>query len=215
MDHKKIDFIICTNDVEQFSEARLYIDRLEIPEGYGVGILEVREARSIFSGYNEGMGASEAKYKIYMHHDVRILHGGFLGMMLKRFENAGVGMLGIVGATRLVPQPWQWDAGGVAETRVCRTYSQRFSEAGADKVVKEVDGLLMATQYDLPWREDLFDGWDIYDRSQSCEFLRAGYRIVTPSPEMPLCLHDCGMIDLSGYEQNLRKFMAHYSDMFD
>ena len=29
--------------------------------------------------------------------------------------------------------------------------------------VEGVDGLLMATQYDIPWREDLFDGWDFYD----------------------------------------------------
>ena len=26
-----------------------------------------------------------------------------------------------------------------------------------------LDGLLMVTQYDLPWREDLFQGWDLYN----------------------------------------------------
>ncbi len=26
--------------------------------------------------------------------------------------------------------------------------------------VECIDGLLMATQYDVPWREDLFDGFD-------------------------------------------------------
>lgn len=38
--------------------------------------------------------------------------------------------------------------------------------------VEALDGLLIATQYDLPWREGLFQGWDIYDISQCTEFRR-------------------------------------------
>lgn len=215
MKDKKIDFIICTNDDRQFSEACLYINNLEIPQDFEINVLEIREASSIFSGYNEGMNASDAKYKIYMHHDVRIIDKMFLFTMLRRFQNRQVGMLGVVGSTRLTVQPWQWDAGVIAETRVNRTHCQRFSEVGIDKYVKQIDGLLMATQYDLPWREDLFDGWDVYDCSQCCEFLRAGYKIVVPSQNEPICLHDCGMIDLTGYDQARRKFITYYSDMFD
>lgn len=215
MNDKKIDFIICTNDNKQFSEACLYINHLDIPLGYEINILEIREATSIFSGYNEGMNASDAKYKIYMHQDVKITNRDFLHVMLEKFEDAQVGMMGIVGATKLVPQPWQWNAGAIVETRVCRTYFQRFSEVGTDRNVKEIDGLLMATQYDLLWREDIFDGWDLYDRSQSCEFLKAGYKIVVPSLQRPVCLHDCGMVDLSGYDAGHRKFIAYYSAMFD
>lgn len=40
--------------------------------------------------------------------------------------------------------------------------------------VTAIDGMFMATQYDISWREDLFDGWDFYDISQSCEFTRGG-----------------------------------------
>lgn len=215
MDDRKIDFIICTNNSRHFEEACLYINNLEIPWGYSVNVLEIREAASIFSGYNEGMSASDAKYKVYMHHDVRIIDKSFLHIMLDKFQERQVGMLGVVGSTRLDVQPWQWDAGVIAETRVNRTYCQRFSDAGTDKYVKQIDGLLMATQYDLPWREDLFDGWDIYDCSQCCEFLKAGYKIIVPAQNRPICLHDCGMIDLSGYELVRRRFITYYSDMFD
>ena len=38
----------------------------------------------------------------------------------------------------------------------------------------------MATQYDVPWREDLFDGFDFYDVSQSFEFRKAGYTVGVP-----------------------------------
>lgn len=215
MNNKKIDFIICTNDSRHFAEACLYINNLEIPQGYLVNILEVRDASSMFSGYNEGMGASDAKYKVYMHHDVRIVDKNFIFTMLEKFQEQQVGMLGVVGSTRLDVQPWQWDSGVIAETRVNRTYCQRFSEPGVDKYVKQIDGLLMATQYDLPWREDLFDGWDIYDCSQCCEFLRAGYKIIVPAQNQPICLHDCGLIDLSEYDGARRRFISYYSDMFD
>ena len=53
MNGKKIDFIICTNDSRQFAEACLYINHLEIPQGYEVNVLEIRDAVSIFAGYNE------------------------------------------------------------------------------------------------------------------------------------------------------------------
>lgn len=215
MEDKRIDFIICTNDTEQFEEAGLYIAHLNIPQGYSVNVLEVRDATSIFSGYNEGMRASDARYKVYMHQDVRIIEKDFLYILLNRFRNAEVGMLGVVGSTRLMYQPWQWDAGAIIETRVNKTYCQRFSESEGDTYVKQIDGLLMATQYDLPWREDLFSGWDIYDCSQCCEFLKKGYRIVVPAQSRPICLHDCGLVDLSGYDQLRRKFITYYSTMFD
>ena len=59
--------------------------------------------------------------------------------------------------------------------------------------VTAVDGLFLATQYDLPWREDLFPGWHYYDLSQCMEFTRAGYEIAIPRQEKPWCLHDSGI----------------------
>lgn len=215
MNERKIDFIICSNDAEQFAEACLYIGNLAVPEGYEINVLEIQGAVSIFSGYNEGMCASDAKYKIYMHQDVRMIDQNFLYIMLDKFQNPQVGMLGVVGSTRLGVQPWQWDAGVIVETRINRTYCQRFSNEKIDKYVKQIDGLLMATQYDMAWRDDLFDGWDIYDCSQCCEFLKAGYKIIVPGQENPICLHDCGMIDLSGYDEARKKFIMQYFDLFD
>lgn len=215
MDDRKIDFIICTNDDRHFAEACLYIRNLYIPDGYEVNILEIRDAASIFSGYNEGMSASDAKYKVYMHQDVRIIERNFINIMLERFQQHEVGMLGVVGSTKAGLGPWNWDAGAIVETRVNRTYCQRFSAPEADQYVKHVDGLLIATQYDLPWREDLFGGWDIYDYSQCLEFLKAGYKIMVPAQKSPICLHDCGIIDLSGYHKAFQRFARYYSNMFE
>ena len=54
-------------------------------------------------------------------------------------------------------------------------------------------------QPDLPWREDIFNGWHFYDISQSIEFAKKGYKIIVPNQNDPWCIHDCG-ITLVGEE---------------
>ena len=70
MNDHKFCFIICTNNDLYLNECLHYIDHLVIPEGYEVDVLTIQDAISITTGYNEGMHASDAKYKIYMHQDV-------------------------------------------------------------------------------------------------------------------------------------------------
>ena len=76
--------------------------------------------------------------------------------------------------------------------------------------MEALDGLLMATQYDVPWREDLFTKWDFYDISQSQEFLRAGYKVVVPNQEEPWCIHDDGFFNLKNYYVSRKIFVDEY-----
>ena len=70
----------------------------------------------------------------------------------------------------------------------------------------------MITQYDLSWREDIFDGWHFYDLSQSIEFLRKGLNIVVPSQQTSWCIHDCGYVNASNeFEEYRNKFLDTYS----
>ncbi len=64
----------------------------------------------------------------------------------------------------------------------------------------------MATQYDILWREDIFDKWDFYDASQCMEFIKRGYRIVVPKQVKPWCVHDCGILNLKDYDNEKEKF---------
>jgi hypothetical protein len=69
----------------------------------------------------------------------------------------------------------------------------------------------MATQYDLPWREDLFDGWHYYDLSQAQEFRRAGYQVGVFPQGKPWCLHRHGpVISFNGWDHYRRIFVKHY-----
>ena len=82
-----------------------------------------------------------------------------------------------------------WDTGAIIDCRMPWKSTIPSKEEGFSKA-QAVDGLLLATQYDLPWREDIFNGWHFYDISQCMEFMKAGYEVAVPWQESPWCDHD-------------------------
>lgn len=224
MKENEICFILCTNDQLYADECMYYIKHLIIPEGYAIDVLTVEDANSMTSGYNEAMRYSQAKYKVYLHHDTFIVNPYFIRDMLTVFrENPEIGMLGMVGALKM-PETgvmWETDRAGMLYARVIheiRYSPMKFTnETGvgyglndAYWEVEAIDGFLMATQYDIPWREDLFDKWDFYDASQSMEFIRHGYKVVVPKMEEPWCLHDYGYLNMDHYEEERQKYVREY-----
>jgi hypothetical protein len=77
--------------------------------------------------------------------------------------------------------------------------------------VSVIDGLLMATQYDIPWREDIIDGFHFYDKSQSLEFYKRGYEVVVPRMENTWVLHLGSQSFTSDYFRLRNKFFKEYS----
>lgn len=216
MDEKKISFIMCTNNEQYAQESMYFINKLSIPKGYSIEILSVTDAKSMTSGYNEGMRASNAKYKIYLHQDVMIVEKYFIHKLLKIFQDEEVGMIGMVGSPKLPENKVMWKGYRVGKIYANNIYSTKlidFGEISEDYCqVEAVDGLLIATQYDLDWREDIFDKWDFYDVSQSLEFSRAGYKVVVPNMLKPWCIHDDGLMDLTNYYIERRKLLKEYFD---
>lgn len=219
MNDRKICFIMCVNDKLYEEECIRYINRLNVPEGYEVEQLSVVGASSMTSGYNEAMRQSDAKYKVYLHQDVFILYKDFIRDLLQIFSNEDIGMLGMVGSPVLPEEGIMW-----AGPRVGMLYTSNIKEAGPAvigpvskpyELVEAVDGLLIATQTDIPWREDLFKGWDFYDISQSMEFRRRGYKIVVPYMEEPWCLHDDGFVNLATYFDWQEMFVKEYGELLN
>lgn len=221
MNPKKICFILCSNDKFLAGECELYIRQLLIPDGYEVDVIIVEEADSMCAGYNEGMAASDAKYKVYLHQDVLIINKNFMNEMLGLFQkNPQIGMFGVVGNTSLAPDGGAWSDGmhrRIGEVYIDLVYKK--SESVFAKIPGEyqealvLDGLLMATQYDLPWREGRFQGWDFYDCSQSLEFWKAGYKVVVPHMEQPWCLHDNDILNMVNYDRWRQVFLEEYGDV--
>lgn len=216
MKKEKFCFISCVNNEQYYKECLHYISKLKVPEGYEIEVLSIEDSKSMAFGYNEAMNNSDAKYKIYLHQDTFIINENFLYDIIYIFENNNdVGMIGVAGG-KVVPSNAIWweseqkfgkvyeSSGGVLNELKFNDVNKRFEE------VKIVDGLIMITQYDLPWREDIFDGYHFYDASQSTEFIKNGYKVVIPNQDKPWIIHDCGMARIGDYDYYREKFLDEY-----
>lgn len=219
MNKRKICFISCVNNYEEYNTALAYIKSLKVPEGYEIETVAIENASSLTSGYNEGMKRTNAKYKVYLHQDVYIINKNFLFDILDLFlKYPRLGMLGVVGAVT-TPNGYWWNSPYVFGT-VYHTLTgkgnlgilQHKTVKSDYQAVRAIDGLIMITQYDVPWREDLFKGWHFYDVSQSIEFWKAGYEVGVPKQKQPWCIHDCGITNMKGYEINRQIFVKHYKE---
>ena len=217
MNNRKIAFITCVNDDVMYEECLKYINNLEIPEGYESDIISIQEAESITCAYNKAMNSTDAKYKIYLHQDTLIVNKNFINDILNVFSlDNKIGMIGMTGAEIIPINAVWWDSdkkyGKVYESHTGSMELLAFDEVCDDyKEVKAIDGFIMITQFDIPWREDKFNGWHFYDVSQSVEFNLAGYKVVVPKQEDVWCIHDCGVIKIKEeYEYYRNVFMQEY-----
>lgn len=222
MKENKIAFITCIDDEGLYEKSLSYIQRLQIPEAMEIEIIGIRNAKSMASGYNEAMQRSNSKYKVYLHQDVYIKNINFINDILNIFKSdEKVGVIGMVG-TKIIPTSAIWWEDPLSVGKVFDNHMGIMGPFNLNEVdppyteVKGIDGLIMITQYDLPWRDDIFDGWHFYDLSQSTEFIKKGFKVVVPSQNSAWCIHDCGFINTqNGYEKYRNKFLDNYSqDIF-
>ena len=199
LDEKKVAFITCVNSDWWYSECRLYLEHLTIPDGMTAEFIDVRDAKSMTAGYNRAMKNSD---------------------LLKIFRDETIGVVGVIGCMNLPATGVWWDG--------LRTYGRVLHACEPESVVdshcdepegdyqevESVDGLFLATQYDLPWREDLFDGWHLYDTSLCKEMSRAGYRVVVPNQSADFwCIHCPKEKPLDPrYRRYQKIFLAEYGD---
>ncbi len=219
MNEKKISFIICVNSEIFFEECCFYLNRLIVPEGYEAEVQMLQGAESMCSAYNQAMSATDAKYKVFMHQDVFIVYENFIPDLLAIFEaDKQIGMVGMVGCEKLPEDVIMWHSrrcGNVYGSDIpledipIREYRYSLQEDGYTEV-EAVDGLLIAVNDEIPWREDLFDGWDFYDVSQSFEYRKQGKKVVVPVQRRPWCIHNDGILNLYNYEKYRKIFLQEY-----
>lgn len=196
LDDKKVAFITCVNSPEWYEECRLYLESLELPKGFTAEYIPLEGAASMCAGYNEGQRRSDARYKVYLHQDTLVVNKHLVADLLRIFADETIGAVGVIGCRCLPKSGVWWEA--------LRTYGRVLHACEPESVidshcmepegdyidVEAVDGLFIATQYDLPWREDIFTGWHLYDTSMCMEMRRHGYRVVVPNQEADFwCIH--------------------------
>lgn len=211
LDKNKICFITCVNDEQLYRRAVNHIDMLHFPRDFTVEKKAVREASSMTSGYNQAMSESDAAYKVYIHQDTMIINRMFLYDLLFLFQHhPNLGLLGVIGSRDIPENGIWWDspekAGKILENRTTYGYLSFIEANYAYQQAATIDGVLMATQYDLKWTEE-FDGWHLYDTTQSLLFQDAGYEVGIAHQPHPWVLHECGTeFDQEAYLTNINKF---------
>ena len=216
VNENSICFITCVNDDTLYDLCLRHIQSLSVPPHMKVELIDIRKADSMASGYQAAMQDSDAKYKVYVHQDTFIINRSFIYDILYVFQqNDELGMIGVIGAEE-VPQSGIWweaskKAGKVIEYRSTYSYLS-FDEINETvKTVQALDGLLLATQYDLPWQREIFDGWHLYDTSQCFEFRKKGYLVGIPYQKEPWVIHACGNeFDQIEYSHYLEVFVREY-----
>ena len=184
VDDGKVCFITCVNDEETYAESRLYMEHLAVPVGMQVEFRAVRGAESMAAGYEAARQSSTAKYKIYLHQDVMLLKKDLVQAVVSFFSShPKAGLLGLAGCVHLPPSLLWWEA---REKFIGIAQASQFDRMQRPQLplqsvqVQAVDGVFMAAQYDVPWREDALKGWHFYDISASLEYQKQGLEVWLP-----------------------------------
>ncbi len=216
----KVCFITCVNDADWYNECLLYLKHLRLPAGMEVEYLPISAAASMCEGYNRGMTKSDAKYKVYLHQDTLVVNKNLVQDLLDIFMDETIGLVGVIGC-RTLPKSGVWWDGLRTYGRVLHACepesvvdSQCRQPEGRYQEVEAVDGLFLATQYDLHWREELFTGWHLYDTSVCMEMKRRGYRVVIPDQAEDFwCIHCPKEKPLAHeYKKYQKIFLKEYGD---
>lgn len=219
INEKQIAFIICSKEVPYYLECIKYVEELYLPLGYEKEILCVQEADTIAIGYNAAMQSCQAKYKIYLRENAFLINRDFVKQMLEVFQqHEEIGMLGVAGKLALHAKTVfhnKWDVGKLF---VCNGTAQEEmvccdENAGNYTKVQAIGGMIMATQYDIPWREDLLKHWLFYDISHSIEMKRRGYQCAVLNGEMPWCIWENAAEDIQSHEENRNTVIEEYPEI--
>lgn len=221
LDAGKICFIMAVNNQEKALGALECIKHLKCPPGKKIEFISLENKASMTDAYQHGMEQSNAKYKIYLHQDVTILRDDFLLRLIDEFSRyPQCGIMGVVGSRKLPASGIWWEdshlLGAIYDNhegyvkRYCYANEASYSSMEA----AALDGLILCTQYDVDWRQDIFCGWDFYDISQCMEFKRCNLTVRVLSQNEPLILHMCGQNLLQNYDMWREKFLQEYAGEF-
>lgn len=163
---EKISFIIYYDEERSLQECVYYIQNLQVPEGFKIDFLYVKDAESFEAVRREAVQKNSSKYKVYLDQNLLIINNFFLYEILSRFQNnPEIGMLGVWGSSTgkedNLGRILLWSEDGIVEL-------SHVSDR-QEKRVADINEMLLATQYDvegaeytkvIPYQDS---NWCIYD----------------------------------------------------
>ena len=165
---------------------RSYLGEINVPQGYEVEFIEVPSGGAVAATYQHAMETSDAKYKVYLSSGSILLRPSFFHDMLQLFvQDPSIGVMGLVGTEQL-STTGMLENSAFLKGKFLFSDGNHFDGVNIEKTSEDVmvvGGYLIATQYDIPWRKDLFHTNCLWAEAQCIEFKRKGYRVVVPKQE--------------------------------
>lgn len=210
-DNKKICIIADLNKDVQEDEFFHSLSTLKVPTGYQCEVIAIRAAASRVAAYSEGCRNNYAKYKVYIDGRVRILADDFLCRAIEIFKrNEKIAVIDVSGNT-VIP------TNGICVTG-CRRVGGYLSDdedsfIGVEAEYLEaaaVDGFMFATQYDVPWGNNVFENGMFAMTAQCVEYRKNGYMLAVINQFEPYISLTNTKFLVDESERN--KFLDMYSD---
>ena len=136
-----------------------HLGEIDVLQGYEVELIEVPSGGAVAATYQRAMKASDAKYKVYLSSGSILLRPSFFHDMLQLFvQNPSIGAMGLVG-TKQLSTTGIFEKSSLFKGKLLFSDGSRFEGAdieGSMDDVMVISGDMIATQYDIPWRMDLF-----------------------------------------------------------
>lgn len=237
----EIACILCVNDDDYADEVILYLKRQKLPEGYRLHLYFVRGAKSMTAGYELARKSVSAEIKLYIHQDTFIFDEEYVKNLIEKLQNEEFAMLGLAG-TKKLPDSAVWGESAPEDMMFCLyqdftlqallAVTESFAEESDTETWESsggtlmdtgcceaecIDGVLMAAREDVPWREDLFQGFHFYDISACMEYRKRGYRVgIFENGGRAGVLHEVNVskneIYERSYEEARRRFLREYRE---
>ncbi len=212
-DHR-ITIICAAKDNVNFPTLSNHLNSLIVPPGYTVDLQLLCGDFSATQGRNLGLRNSDAKYKIYLDPHVTIANPNLIGEALRLFQTyPQLGLLGVIGAKQL-PANGNWREAPARYGSIAYLGQPLlFHEVAGDyEPVQVVDGMMMITQFDLIWSENLFSDY-FYDSAYCLEFQKAGYQVGIPKQLTPWCAYHHPGDTIFQFYRERDKFIDEYRQL--
>ena len=213
----KVAFITCVSDLSIYKQCLKYLALLN-KDGFSVEYIPVKDDVSITRAYNKAMRSSSAKYKVYLHQDTFIVERMFLHQIHKIFSSdPGIGMIGLLGGRKMPLGDEKYICWSECREIFGCCYSPKFNFSVKGLITNKpyewvtvADGFILITQHDIPWREDIIDGFHFYDKSQSLEFWKKNLKVVVPAMKNYWAYHLCNQTFNGEYYRLRTRFLNAY-----
>ncbi len=216
LDEKKIAFVVYVQDEADYKVCTESLRELSCPAGFSIELIPVVNATSRGKAYQTGMEKSDAKYKVYIDSSAWVVYENLLTELMDIFSrHPEIGILGLSGTEIIPPNAPFW----ISPQRLGKWSDKNGTahEFGAfDEPFREVQALdlyFLMTQYDIPWRTDLFNDDLFLCAAQSIEFKRKGYKAYVVHQDAPWLAY--AKSDVSASLSANDRFLDEYSkDLF-